>query len=199
MAKDKLAEGGWDVEVWDGGVGGAPGGIEAGLGRALDAEEIDAPDCAGIEIGCQAIHGEGDFRDPKLLRGLHGDAAAETAAQILGVAMCDIEIDPHAIGTDFEFFVAQRIRRVWLEKDFGDVAVPELVAAAGGFGIGKDGDGAIAGVEPDEQRCWRPEEADFGFAPGVGIFAPPVRAETQRCGGDPLRCGWETIRVGLTW
>jgi len=199
MAEDKLAEGGWNVKVWDGRVGGTPGGVEAGLGWTLDAEEIDTPDCGGIERGGQTLHGERDFRHPKLLWGLHGDAAAQTAMQVLRVTVRDIEIDPHAIGADFEFFVAQRIRGIGLEEDFGDVAVPEVVAAAGRFGVGKDGDGAKAGVESDEQRFRRPEETDFRFAPGVDILAPPVRVEAQRRCGDPLRCGWKTIGIGLAW
>ena len=119
--------------------------------------------------------------------------------QVLAGAVVDGEIEPHAVGTDFEFEVTQGIGGVWLEKDFGDVAVPEVVAAAGRFGVGKDGDGAKAGVESDEQRFRRPEETDFRFAPGVDILAPPVRVEAQRRCGDPLRCGWKTIGIGLAW
>jgi hypothetical protein len=45
------------------------------------------------------------------------------------------EIEPHAVGAGLEFEVTLGIGGVWLEKDFGDVAVPEMVAAAGGFGV----------------------------------------------------------------
>ena len=81
----------------------------------------------------------------------------------------------------------QRVGGVWLEKDFGDVAVPEVVAAAGGLGVGKDGDAAKAAVELEEEVLRRPEQADFGFALGIGVFTLPVRAEADGRCGMPLR------------
>ena len=117
---------------------------------------------------------------------IHGDAAAEGAVQVLAGAVVDGEIEPHAVGTDFEFEVTQGIGGVWLEKDFGDVAVPKVVAAAGGFGVWKDGDGAKVGAELEEEGLRGPEEADFGFALGIGIFTLPVGVEADGRGGVPL-------------
>jgi len=165
------------VEVGRGRVGGAPGGVEAGLGGTLDAEEIYAPDGGGVERGDQAFHGEGDFRQPNLLLLIHGDAATQAALQVLPFAMGDIQIDPHAVGADFEFLVALRIGGVRAEEDFGYVTIPETVATAIGFGVGKGGYGAKVSVEFDEEGFARPEEADLGGALGVGILALPVGAE----------------------
>jgi hypothetical protein len=118
---------------------------------------------------------------------IHDDAAAQAASQIPSLAVRDIQIDPHAVGADFEFEVAVGIGGVRLEKDFGDIAVPEMVAAAGGFGVWKDGDGAKAGLEFEEKGLRGPEEADFGLALGIGILTLPVSVEANGRGGVPLR------------
>lgn len=185
------------MEIGDGGVGRAPGGVEAGFGGAFDAEEIQAPGGGGVEGRGEAVHGDGEFGDPNLPRVIHADAAAEGAVQVLAGAMVEGEIEPHGVGADFEFEVALGIGGVRLEKDFGDVTVPEVVAAARGFGVRKDGDGTKAGAELEEEGLRGPEEADFGFALGVGIFTLPVGAEADGRGGAPLVGGWEAVGVGV--
>ncbi len=111
--------------------------------------------------------------------------------------MGDIQIDPHAVGTDFELLVALGIGGVRAEKDFGDVAIPEPVATAIGVGVREGGNGAKANVEFDVKGVGGPEEADFGFALGVGVVALPVGAKAQRGCGGPLRCGGEAIGSGI--
>jgi len=82
-----------------------------------------------------------------------------------------------------------------LEKNFGDVAIPKLIAATVRIGVRKNGDGAIAGAKFEEKRFRGPQKANFRFALRIGMLALPVATETQRPRGFPLRGRREAFGV----
>ncbi|HUI52396.1 MAG TPA: hypothetical protein VLX60_11455 [Terriglobales bacterium] len=101
-------------------------------------------------------------------------AALHAASGVEFLVGTNIEINPEAVGADFEFEIAMRNGRIGLEENFGNVAVPEMIATPGRIGVGKHSDGTKAAAETKEESYGSPEEADFGFAMRVGIFALPV-------------------------
>jgi hypothetical protein len=66
-----------------------------------------------------------------------------------------------------------------LQEDFGDIAVPKLIAAAVRAGIIKDGDEAIARDKFQVQKFSGPQKANFGLATWIGIFSLPVGVEVH--------------------
>lgn len=105
----------------------------------------------------------------------------KAAFQVLETAIVDVEVDPEAVGADFKFLVATEVGRVGLEKNFGDVAVPESVAAAVWSGVGKYGEFPVARNKFDVQGGGGPKQAGLGAALRVGIFPLPVSVEADWC------------------
>lgn len=173
----KDAEGFGDVEIGLRRVSGPPGGIEAGFGWAFDAEEISAPLLKWFDTIRETVHGDSQFCDPQFRVFVDGDAAEQATLQIAFFAGGDVEVDPEAVGADFKFFVAAQVGWIGLKKDFGDVAVPELVTSATGFGVGKNRYCAVSGAKLQKETRGGPQEADLGLALLVGVFSLPVCRE----------------------
>src|SRR5260370_31484269 len=91
--------------------------------------------------------------------------------QVMCFSRCDAEIDPKAVRADFEFFITAEMRRGGLKENFRDVAVPELVAAAVGRGIGENGGDAVFGAGLQIHRVRRPEQPHL--RPSFGIMLLP--------------------------
>ena len=89
----------------------------------------------------------------------------------------DFQIDPKAVGTYFEFFVAAQLRRIRLQENFSDIAVPKLIAATVKVGIIKDGDEAITCDKFQIQKFGVPQKAHFGVAMWIGAFSLPIGVE----------------------
>lgn len=173
------------MEVWLRSVGGLPGRIKAWLGRSFDAKEIGAPDRNGGESLREALHGDGQFGGPCFFRFIDKYAALQAAFYVLKRSVCNFQIDPKAVGAYLEFFVAARLLRIRLQENFGDIAVPQLIAAAASIGVIKDGDATKTSDKFHIQKFGRPEEADFGLAMRIGIFSLPVTVEEHGACGAP--------------
>jgi len=107
-------------------------------------------------------------------------------------AVGDFQIDPKAVGTYLEFLVAAQLRRIRLQENFRDIAVPKLIAATIGVGIVKDGDEAIARDKFQVQKIGGPQEANFGLAMRMGIFSLPVGVKEYGLCVSPRVRRWET-------
>ncbi len=136
---------------------GLPCGIKSRFGSPFDAVKIYLPGSFRIKALDQAFHGQSKLRDPSLAGFVQSNAAPQTTLQVVLLAWRDVQIDPKSVRADFEFFITTEMRWVGLKENFRDVAVPELVAAAIGLGIGKNGDGAIFRVESHKKRLRSPE------------------------------------------
>src|SRR5467141_1850777 len=117
-----------------------PGGIKSRFDSSFDPVKIYFPGRRGIEAIDQAFHGQPKLRDPGLGRFVQNHAAAQTTLQLVLLAWRDVQVDPESVWADFEFLVTSQMRRVGLKKNFRDIAIPEMVAAAIGLRIGKNGD-----------------------------------------------------------
>src|SRR4029077_1382695 len=117
-----------------------PRGIESRFSSSFDAVKIHFPSGRGIEALDEAIHWQRQLRDPGLGGFIQDNATPQSTLQIVFLARPDIEIDPKTIRADFEFFVTAELRWVGLKKNFRNVAVPKLVAASIGLGIGENSD-----------------------------------------------------------
>ncbi len=155
--KDQFAKGFRNVEIRRWGSRRLPGGIKARFGRSFDAKKIHSPGGRRIEAIDEAFHGQRKLRDPRFGGFVQHNSALQSTLQVMFFSRCDAEIDPKAVRADFEFFITTEMRRVGLKENFRDVAVPELVAAAVGRGIGENGDGAVFGAELQIQRFRSPE------------------------------------------
>src|SRR5262249_61015646 len=98
----------------------------------------------------------------------------------------DIQIYPHSILTDFEFPITMRIRRIRLQKNFRNVAIPELIAPAVGVAVRIGGEVAISALKAQVESFRGPKEPYFGAAVRVCVLALPVRLESH--GWVALRC-----------
>src|SRR5712691_4245454 len=175
---------------------GLPGGIKARFGGSFDAVKIQPPSGRRIEALDEIFHGQRNLRDPGFSGFVQNNAAPQSTLQVVFLAWPDVQIDPKAIRADFEFFITAEMRRVGLKKSFHDVAVPELVAAAVGFGIRKNGDDTVFGAESQIERFRGPEQPHFRFSFGISVLALPVSAETQRRRQLPGRQSWKSIGIG---
>ncbi len=195
ILEDDGAEGGGNVEIWLGGVGGAPGGVKARLGLAFDAEKIGAPCMFGIERGSKTLQGDGEFGGPGFGGGIEHDAAMQFAVQFGDFAVRDIEVDPETVGGNFELGVFERIGGVGLQKSFGDVAIPELVAPAVLARVGVGVEVAKLAMKAKEKSFGSPEKAHFGGAGRIGVLTLPVMVELNRGSLGPSGFVGETFGV----
>ena len=65
-----------------------------------------------------------------MLYPIYMDGSAKSAFEICQSGGVDVQIDPHPVGSNFEFLVAALKGRFWLKKCFGHVTVPKVVTAA---------------------------------------------------------------------
>src|SRR5450631_2180783 len=70
-----------------------------------------------------------------------------------------------------------------------------MVAAAVRLGVGEQKQLAKAAFEAQIQRLRRPQNADLGFAPRIGVVPLPVSAEYNWAGALPLNRGMRRIQT----
>ncbi len=180
---------GGNVEVWDIGVGGLPGGIETRLEAAFDAVEIGAPYRVGIEYLGQGGHRDGQFGGPEVVFGVQVGGMTKTAFKIIAATGKDVQVDPEAIGADLKFLVVVRARGIWLQKKLCDIAIPEVVAAAVGAGVVEDEKFAISAEEAGVKGSRGPQQTQFGFALRITILTLPVAGKAKGVRAGPVRGG----------
>src|SRR6266478_2245035 len=146
-----------NVEIRDGCFRGLPRGIKARLSTSFDTVKIHSPSSSSIEARNEAFHRQHELRDPSLGRFIQNNAALQTTLQVMLLAWCNVQIDPKSIRTDFEFLVPAELRRVGLQKNFRDVAIPELIAASIGLGIRKNANDAEFCLKSDKKRLACPQ------------------------------------------
>ena len=104
----------------------------------------------------EAYHRQREFRDPCFGGFVQKNAPPQTTLQVALLAWCDVQINPKSVRTHFEFLISAKLRRVGLQKNFRDVAVPKLIAAAIGFGIEEHCDDSVLRLESYKECLWRP-------------------------------------------
>ena len=86
----------------------------------------------------------------------------------------DIEIDPLALGRDFEFLVSADILEIRAEKNLRDIPLPKFVRLALRFGIGLEVELLERANEKEVEVLCRPAGAHLGAIARHGITAPVV-------------------------
>ena len=166
-----------------------PARIKTRLGRPFHAKKVYPPIGLRIEICKQLLNREGNFRRPQLLLLIQVYPRLHSALRISFVpgwsVQIDIQIYPHSIWTDFEFPITMRIRRIRLQKNFRNVAIPELIAPAVGVAVRIGGEVAISALKAQVESFRGPKEPYFGAALRVCVLALPVRLESDRLGEFP--------------
>ena len=117
--------------------------------------------------------------------------------ELLNRAVRDVEVNPKAIGRDFEFFVFEGIGGIGLEKSLGNIAVPELVAPAVFSCVGVEIQIAVIRLEAEKQSSGRPEQAHFSGPARIGVLTAPVLIEVQGRRRFPSRFLREAVSVRL--
>ncbi len=137
---------------------------------------------------------DSNFRGPDFLFFINVRAALHSRVWVRAIAVFDVEVYPVAIGAYFKFEIVAGVGGVRLEKDFDDIPVPQMVAAARGFGIRENGQYAIAGAIVKKERVRIPENANLCFKLGISIFALPIGIEND--GLRSLPCGRRRKAIG---
>jgi hypothetical protein len=114
---------------------------------------------------------------------------------MLKFAVDDFKIDPKAIGTYFEFFVAAQLCWIRLQENFGDIAVPKFIAATIRVSIIKDGDETIAGDKFQVKKFVGPQEANFGLAMWIGVIFLPVSVKEYGFCASPRFGRWKSGNI----
>jgi len=78
---------------------------------------------------------------------MHGPSQA--AFEICQAGRADVQVNPHSVGSDFEFFVVALRGVLWLKKRFGYVAVPKVIAPTVGIRVLKNEKVTISAHEPE--------------------------------------------------
>src|SRR5450432_1466747 len=123
--------------------------------------------------------------------------ALHSALQIRQSPGKDIEINPHPVGTNFEFPVIALSRRVWLQECLGHIALPEMIAASSRAGIGKHEKLPVAAFKSQIQSFFRPQDPDSGFAPRIRILPLPIGLESHGTRTLPLLCWAGSVESNL--
>ena len=165
------------IRLWC--VRGLPRGVEPRFSGAFDPEKVYAPVFGRIKNFRQRAHWQDKLCSPNFLELIENGALLHATQGIAFAVWRDFEIDPHTIGADFEFPVTTCRAGISLDEDFGDVPVPQLVAAAVGFAVFKNGERSVAAPKFQVQHVLGPENAHFRLAFCVFIFASPVVVETN--------------------
>ena len=139
------------------------------------------------------MDGNGKLSGPDLFLFVDVRAAFHSGVRIGTLAVRNIEVNPITVGADFEFKIVAGIGGVGLEKNFNDVAVPEMIAAAGRFGIRKNSDDAEARAIMEKESFGSPEETHLRFALRVGVFALPIGEKNDWRRSLPSRSGRKAI------
>src|SRR5581483_7683738 len=121
------------------------------------------------------------------------DGALHAAFQVLQRTGRDIQVDPVTIGGNLKFLVVPGTRRVGLEKYLGDIAVPEMVAASMGIGIGEGKELAVTAHKAQVKSSCRPQGAHRRLARWIGVAALPIGGEGGGSGRIPVRSGMLSI------
>src|SRR5205085_5948240 len=111
----------------------------------------------------------------------------------------DLEVDPLTVRTDLEFLVVLGTEAIGLQENFGDIAIPQLVAAPAGLGIFKNVYGTIAAMKADIQVFGSPQEPDFCAALRIGILSLPVGIEGDGDGTRPVLRRRHLVRIECAW
>src|SRR5579864_8877654 len=125
----------------------SPRRIEPWFFGAFDTVEIDAPGFGRVEACRQTSHGQGQLCLPELALFIDVRASLQAALQILFFVWPNIQVNPKAVGAYFELLVAMRIQSGRLQKNLGDVAVPQVVPPAIRLCVAKNRDAAVAREE----------------------------------------------------
>ena len=115
--------------------------------------------------------------------------------QFVNLSVANSQVNPIAVRTHFKFPIHQGIARVWLQKRFCYVAIPQLVTPAIRARIRKNADVPVAASEADKQRLGCPQQANLCSALGVRMVSPPVVIEPQARRFLPGACQSKAIAV----
>jgi hypothetical protein len=178
---------------------GPPSRIKSWLPRAFHSVKIHPPSSSGIKSFDKTLHRDRQHRNPSFVRFVQDHASPQTALQIVFFARGNVQVDPHSVGADFELFITPQIRRIGLQKYFGDVVVPQLVAAAAGLRVRKYCDDAVFRLESQMQRFRSPQQPYFRFALRIGVLALPIRVESQCFCMLPRRWVRKSLGIGTFW
>jgi hypothetical protein len=173
--KLKLAELRGDMEIWLRRMRRPPCGIKAIGFCALDSEQIQSPDFAGIEGWRQAIQRDCQFRSPEASVGINRYMAFEVPKEMRFPAGRNIEIQPISIRANFEFPIMPGSFVAGLDEQLGHIPQPELIPPAGAAFININF--PIAAVEAYKKMYLRPEQSSLGFALRIFMHALPIRAK----------------------
>jgi len=175
-------------------IGWPPGGIKARLGGAFNAEKIGAPDRRRAEVESETAKRYSDLCCPYFGFFVDVGAAFHAEVRVGALAMFDVEVNPKAVGADFEFEIVAGISGVRLEKDFDYVAIPQMIAAAGRSGVRKKCERAVTRTKMQVKGFRSPQKPDLSFELRVSVFSLPVGIEGGRLGGVPR--GGRRIAIG---
>src|SRR5579859_2487220 len=193
----KFAERCRNMKIRRGRSGWPPCRIEARLARPFNAKEISAPSRIGIELCRQAFHRQGKFRRPALAFLIHPNTALQPALQVMFFPRRDIQINPEPVRAHFKLFVAAWIGPGGLQENFGDIAVPQVIAPAAWFGVIEHGDAAIMRHKP-EKECFRgPKHAHLCLKFRIGISSLPIVLKPNRRSILPRLTRWKPFPIGL--
>src|SRR6266571_3799589 len=135
----------------------SPRRVKSRLLRSFHTVKIHPPRDEGIKSRREAPHWYRHLRKPNLSRFVQNYEALQSALQVVFLPWRDVQINPEAVGTDFEFFIPAEIRTVGLQECFGDVAVPKLVPPPIFLRLIENRDGAVTRPEPQKQSFPRPQ------------------------------------------
>src|SRR5437660_3650663 len=130
----------WNVEIRRWRSRRLPSRIETRLGTSFDAVKIHSPGNCRVKVRDDAFRRQREFRDPCLGDFVQNNAPPQTALQVTFFARRDVQIDPKPVRTHFEFLIPAELRPVGLQKNFRDVAIPELITVPIGLGIRENRD-----------------------------------------------------------
>lgn len=176
----------------------APGGIKPRLRGTLGAKKVHPPRTGRVKCRRQALHRQRQLRLPNFLPFLNAHSSPQSALQIALSPRRDVQINPLAVGADFNFLVTPLLRIRWLEKHFRDVPVPKVVASSVRLRIFEDRDVPIARHELHKQKFRTPEQPHFGPESFIGILALPIVAKLDRRCAPPSGLARQPIFIHLS-
>src|ERR1700690_2628374 len=102
----------------------------------------------------------------------------------MGFSEVDVEVDPLALGREFEFFVAADIGEVRADEDLGDVPVPQPESLGRRAWVRPEVQLFVGADEEEVEVVWGPAGANFGSVTWAR-FAESALFKRDRLGGLP--------------
>ena len=126
-AEAKNSKGFRNMKIWFRGSGWAPRVVAARFLFAFYSKEVDSPMRVGIELWIERLERDCHFGCPGMRRLIYVGRTLQPAFQIGQRSVRNCEVDPHSVGADLKFFVFMGPGGIRLDKDFSNIAVPQVV------------------------------------------------------------------------